>query len=110
MLYHCPTNQFLRAMSTLTVEKFIELSNLSNITKDDITGRSRNEEIAIAREVYWYCLNLQGLGHRRISRIDGRRKQTISSGIKTVKNLIETNHPLLEPHKQTIEIFASTAN
>jgi len=99
-------------MSTLTVERFIELSNLSDIgiTKDDITGRSRNEEIAIAREVYWYCLNLQGLGHRRISRIDGRRKQTISSGIKTVKNLLDTNHPLVEHHREVIEIFASTAN
>jgi chromosomal replication initiation ATPase DnaA len=50
-------------MSTLTIEEFIELSNLSDtgVTKNDITGRSRNEEIAIAREVYWYCLNLQGL-------------------------------------------------
>lgn len=97
-------------MSTLTVERFIELSNLSNITKEDITGRSRSEAVAIAREVYWYCLNLQGLGHRRISRLDGRRKQTISSGIRTVKNLIETNHPLVEHHREVIEIFASTAN
>ena len=99
-------------MSALTIEEFIELSNLSNtgITKDDITGRSRKEEVAIAREVYWYCLNLQGLGYRRISRIDGRRKQTILSGIRTVKNLIETNHPLVKHHREVIQIFASTAN
>ena len=93
----------------LTVEKFIELSNLPGITEEDITGKSRNEVIAIAREVYWYCLNLQGLGHRRISQIDGRCKQTISSGIQTVKNLLETNHPLVEPHREIIKIFASTA-
>lgn len=97
-------------MSTLTVERFIELSNLSNITKEDITGRSRKEEVAIAREVYWYCLNLQGIGYRRISRMDGRARETILSGIRTVKNLIETNHPLVEQHKDVIEIFASTAN
>jgi chromosomal replication initiation ATPase DnaA len=97
-------------MSTLTVERFIELSNLSNITKEDIAGRSRKEEVAIAREVYWYCLSLQGIGPRIISRMDGRGKQTISSGIRTVKNLIETNHPLVAPYKDVIEIFASTAN
>jgi len=97
-------------MSKLTVEMFIELSNLTNITKEDITGRSRSESVAIAREVYWYCLNLQGIGYRRISQLVGRRKQTISSGIRTVKNLIETNHPLIKQHKDVIEIFASTAN
>ncbi|MDR1089930.1 MAG: hypothetical protein LBL79_02550 [Prevotella sp.] len=97
-------------MSTLTVGEFIELSDLLNITEEDISGRSRNEEVAIAREVYWYCLNLRGLGYRRISRLTGRRKQTISSGIRTIKNLIETNHPLVEPYKNVIEIFVSTAN
>lgn len=97
-------------MNTLTVERFIELSSPSNITKEDIIGRSRNEAIAIARETYWYCLNLQGLGHRKIAKIDGRAKQTISSGIKTVKNLLETNHPLILPHIGVIRIFASPAN
>lgn len=96
-------------MDILTVEKFIELSELTNITKEDITGRSRNETIAVAREVYWYCLNLQGLGYRKIARLDGRTKQTIQSGIRTVKNLIETNHPLVAPHKEVIQIFVSTA-
>jgi chromosomal replication initiation ATPase DnaA len=97
-------------MSALTIEEFIELSNLSDtgVTKNDITGRSRNEEITIAREVYWYCLNLQGLGNRRISRIDGRRKQTISSGIRTIKNLLETNNGMLEQYKGVIEYFHAT--
>ena len=92
----------------LTVERFIELANLSEISKDDIEGKSRNETIAIAREVYWYCLNLQGLGHRKIAQIDGRRKQTISSGIRTAKNLIETNHPLVDMYKEVINLFVST--
>ncbi|MDR0823909.1 MAG: hypothetical protein LBN74_02370 [Prevotella sp.] len=95
-------------MSMLTVDKFIELSKL-NITKEDITGKSRKEEVAIAREIYWYCLNTQGFGYRRISRLDGRCKQTILSGIRTVKNLIETNHSLIKPYKNIIDIFASTA-
>lgn len=99
-------------MDRLTIERFVELLNYSNvsITKEDITGRSRSEVVAIAREVYWYCLNLQGLGYRKISQMDGRKKQTISSGIRTVKNLIETNHPLVESYRKVIEIFVPTAN
>lgn len=93
-------------MSTLTVERFIELSNLSNITKEDITGRSRSEAIAIAREIYWYCLNLQGIGYRKISQFDGRKPETILSGIRTVRNLIETNHPLVESYKELIESYS----
>ena len=79
--------------SILTVEKFLELSNQSEIriTKEDITGRSRIAPVAIAREAYWYCLNLQGVGYSEISRLDGRSRTTVMSGIRTVRNLIETS-------------------
>ncbi|MDR2993567.1 MAG: hypothetical protein LBV11_07000 [Bacillus cereus] len=94
----------------LSIEEFIKLSNLSGITKEDIIGRSRKEKITIAREMYWYCLNIQGLGYRRIAKIEGRCKQTISSGICTIKNLINTNHHLVEPYKDVIKLLVPTAN
>jgi chromosomal replication initiation ATPase DnaA len=88
-----------------TIERFIDLSGVLEIgiTKQDILGKSRKEEIAIARETYWYWLNKNGLGCRKISQIDGRRKETILSGIRTIKNLIETDHPLINPYKKILE-------
>lgn len=67
-------------MIRLTIEKYIELFKLPKpgITKEDITGRSRNAPIAIAREVYGYLLNLQGMSHRQI----GCQRCRINSGKK----------------------------
>jgi chromosomal replication initiation ATPase DnaA len=86
------------------IDKFIELSGLE-ITYQDIRGRSRREDIAISREAFWYCLSKSGLGTRKIARIAGRKRETVRSGIHTVKNLIETNNPLSHPYAKAIEYF-----
>jgi len=83
-----------------------EFSQRVGVPEDDIKGRSRKENIAIARELYWLYLNTNGYGYRKISQLDGRKPETILSGIRTVRNLIETNHPLVEPYKELIESFS----
>lgn len=83
-----------------------EFSNKIGIPEEDIKGKSRKEHIAIARELYWLYLYKNGYGYRRISQIDGRKPETILSGIRTVRNLIETNHPLVEQYKDLIESFS----
>jgi chromosomal replication initiation ATPase DnaA len=90
----------------ITIERFIELSNFKNsITEEDIMGMSRRENIAIAREMLWYCMNKNGIGTRRISRFAGRKRETVRSGIRTIRNLIETENPLIEPYRDAIEYF-----
>lgn len=83
-----------------------QFSEIVGISEDDIKGRSRKENVAIARELYWLYLNTRGYGYRKISQFDGRKPETILSGIRTVRNLIETNHPLVEPYKELIESFS----
>lgn len=91
----------------ISIELFIELSDLQNrINEEDIRGKSRRENIAIAREAYWYCINKTGIGTRRIARTVNRKRETVRSGIRTIKNLIETNNPLVEPYRKVIEYFS----
>lgn len=68
-------------------------------------GISRKENIAIAREMLWYCMNKKGIGTRRIARLAGRKRETVRSGIHTIRNLIETDNPLIEPYRDVIEYF-----
>jgi chromosomal replication initiation ATPase DnaA len=90
----------------ISIDQFIELSNLENsITEEDIMGISRKENIAIAREMLWYCMNKKGVGTRRIARFAGRKRETVRSGIRTIKNLIETESLLIEPYRPAIEYF-----
>ncbi|MFV0587084.1 hypothetical protein [Bacteroides reticulotermitis] len=87
-----------------------DFSRITGILEADLKGRSRTEKVAVAREMYWIYLNYRGMGYRRISQWDGRKPETILSGIRTVRNLIETNHPLVEPYKeveQLKEVFES---
>jgi chromosomal replication initiation ATPase DnaA len=95
-----------RRKEYISIERFIELSNLENsITKEDIMGISRRENIAIAREMLWFCMNKNGIGTRRISRFAGRKRETVRSGIRTIRNLIETGSLLVEPYRGAIEYF-----
>ncbi|NDW19287.1 hypothetical protein D0T53_10220 [Dysgonomonas sp. 216] len=82
-----------------------EFSQKVGIPEDEIKGRSRKESIAIARELYWLYLYKNGKGYRKISQLDGRKPETILSGIRTIRNLIETNHPLVEQYKELIKSF-----
>lgn len=87
----------------LTIEEY---SEKTKIPVEDLKGKSRKQNIAIARELYWLYLNTNGYGYRKISQLDGRTPETILSGIRTIRNLIETNHPLIEPYKDLIESFS----
>jgi len=85
----------------MTIEEFIESAGYP-VSVEEARGRSRREKVAVAREAYWYFLSRHGLGCRRIARMDGRAKETIQSGLRTVKNLIETDHPLIKPYREII--------
>ena len=87
----------------MSIEEFLERSGQSGITREDITGRSRIGRIAVAREAYWYYLSLQGLGHSAISRLAGRGRSTVMSGIRSVRGLFEVDHPLIRPYKKVVE-------
>ncbi|MDR1336373.1 MAG: hypothetical protein LBK22_06055 [Tannerella sp.] len=86
----------------ISIDEFIARSG-SSVSPDEVRSRSRKTQVAIAREAYWYYLRVRhGLGPRRISRLDGRCKETVFSGLKTIQNLLETNHPLVSPYQHIL--------
>jgi hypothetical protein len=86
----------------LSVEEFIKQTGTA-VSAEQLTGRSRTAEISVAREAYWYCLHTQhGMGYRRIASLAGRCKETVRSGLTTIRNLLETGHPLIAPFRSLL--------
>ena len=84
-----------------------EYSKMVGIPEEELMGRSKSYTITTAREVYWYYLKTTNLSScYNTAKIFNRVPSTILSGVKTVRNLIETNHPLIHPHKEFIETFS----
>jgi hypothetical protein len=87
----------------ISIDEFIERGG-TEVSAKEVRGRSRKAPVAITREAYWLYLRVHhGLGPRRIARIAGRSKETVFSGLKAARNLLETNHPLILPYRRALE-------
>jgi hypothetical protein len=85
------------------LKTFVDFSE-STVTVEQIRGRSHKQEVAVARELYWYFLNKRGVGYRRIAKTADRKRETVLSGIRSARWLVETGHPLTEPYKGFFEM------
>ena len=93
------------------MNEYPEISEYSlevGIPESEITGRSRRQDVVIAREVYWYILSLHKMTCSEIVKLmnDGRVHQTIAHGISNIQGLIDVNHTLILPYLKIIEKFS----
>lgn len=86
----------------LTIAKF---AKKLGVPKEYIDSKSRENRHKIPRQLYWLYLRKRGLDKRMIARIFDLSHSTISSGIKTISNLIETKDPILSQYKDFIYSF-----
>jgi len=84
-----------------------QYSQATGISEEDLLGRSRKQELCVARQSHWLVMHRMRVPHDEISRLYGRDRGTITLGIRHVTNLIETRDPLVKPYLETIERFSS---
>jgi len=61
-----------------------------NVHEDDVYGRSRKEEIVVARQTVYYFLNKElALSCRRIGEVLGRDRTTVYYGIRAVRDRLD---------------------
>jgi hypothetical protein len=90
----------------LSIEDFIILSLLKGkINEEDIINHVRKVNIKVPREAYWHYLSLIGLGTRRIAVLANRKRETVRSGIRTLKNMLDTNDPLLDWYRSFLNDY-----
>ena len=91
----------------LTIASFTELFTVYakevGITPHELKGPCRKFPIKTAREAFWHHLTLQGWSYPAIGRFFNRTHPTIISGVRTVRNMIDTNDPVVQPYKNVIE-------
>ena len=66
-----------------------EFSKAVCVPERDILGRKRGR-VSDIREVYWLLLRENGLYYHEIGRLCDRTHATILSGVRRVRNLIES--------------------
>ena len=86
----------------LTIEEY---SEQIGVPKEQLIGLSRKHKYTIPRQIYWLYLNTNGKSYREIAEIFDRKHPSILVGIRTVKNLIETDDSILKPYLPFIEKF-----
>ncbi|MDL2289974.1 hypothetical protein LJB95_01035 [Paludibacteraceae bacterium OttesenSCG-928-F17] len=77
----------------------------SGIPIEDILGPSRKQNLMIIRECIWYTMRYQKYQLKEIARIFNRKHSSIHSGINTLKNLLDTNHFMLDPYQHLLNMF-----
>ncbi|MCL2651158.1 MAG: hypothetical protein FWD60_09080, partial [Candidatus Azobacteroides sp.] len=66
-----------------------ELSKAVCIPELLILGRDKRQDIADARELYWFILKNNGFGWSEIARLCDRTHGAIISGVKRITRLLE---------------------
>lgn len=89
-------------MNILTITEYSEKVGLP---EEELIGLSRKHIYTIPRQIYWLYLNCNGKSYRNIAEKFDRKHPSILVGIRTVKNLIETNDSILKPYLPFIEKF-----
>lgn len=76
----------------------------TGIPETELTGRSRKQRIALARQSYWYHLWKRGHKVTSIAKMFNRNAHsTVISGINTVKDLIDTKDERITKYLELLE-------
>ena len=82
-----------------------EYSTKTEIPERELFGRSRIPDITLAREAYWIYLNkIQKISMKQIGKEFGRNQSTISSGIKTIRELGEVRYSKIKKYINILKI------
>lgn len=88
-----------------TILTLTEYSEHIGISEQELIGLSRKHKYSVPRQIYWLYLNCNGKSYRKIAKKFNRNHTSILVGIRTAKNLIETNDSILKPYLTFIEKF-----
>lgn len=89
------------------MEDIITLSDYADIVgvpEEILTGSRGKREITIPRHLYWLYLNkARKLSCYALAKYFGTSAWNITSGVRSIKNLIDTRDPLVLPYMDFIE-------
>ncbi|MCL2651554.1 MAG: hypothetical protein FWD60_11095 [Candidatus Azobacteroides sp.] len=78
-------------------------AELINIPILEIKRKTRLQELAMARFVYWFYLNSEGYGFGEIGRMFGWNHSSIIYGIRKIENLISVNDKYVKRYLKAID-------
>jgi chromosomal replication initiation ATPase DnaA len=73
----------------------IEFTKRTGIRAQEILGRVRTRRLNDARHLYWLLLYRNGFCYSDIGRLAGRDHSTVISGIRRIRDLLETGDRLV---------------
>ena len=94
-------------MRELTLAEF---SRMTGLSEEVLVGRDRSRQLSTARQIHWLHLRHKKHSYDKIAKIYRRRRASIISGIKTIKNLIETEDVLIAPYRDFVDSFSCQKN
>lgn len=86
------------------INEFLEVSNLS---WKDLIGKSRKQELVIARHCMWYSLRCQKLELKYIGKMFNRTHSTVSNGLNRVSDYIFTKDAIINPYIEQLNKFSN---
>ncbi len=104
-LYGIKKKQIIQNEHLSKVWTLENYSAIINIPIEELIGSSRIPRIALARQVYWYYLRKYTYSFDRIGRMFGRKRPTILSGVRTIKNLIQTKDSCIDDYLRALDLF-----
>jgi hypothetical protein len=83
-----------------------EFSAITGIPPRELLGRSSTRRLNSARQLLWLRLREEGYTTTEIGKRFGRNHSSVVSGVKTVRNLIETGDLLVRGWNEKIKIMS----
>jgi chromosomal replication initiation ATPase DnaA len=81
-----------------------DYSAKTEIPMSELMGYSRVPKIALAREAYWYYLKKRNYRLIDIAFMFNRTHPTILSGIRTIRNMIDTHDHSIIHYLEALEM------
>ena len=75
------------------------------ISVENLKSKSRNTEIVVPRQVYWFYLKSQKYNFCEIGRLFGKSHGTIIFGVKRIQNLIDIKDLYIEKYLKAVELI-----
>lgn len=72
----------------------------SELTADDLAGKSREQGICRTRHAIWLALSRKRIGVRYIAKLFGRERSTVAHGLKRARDLLEIDRDFRELYEK----------
>ena len=65
-----------------------EVSKITQISTDEILGKSRMANIVNVRHVYWFLMFESGFNYSQIARLNNRTEPTVYHGVRKTREML----------------------